>query len=407
MELAEAFQRMGVALGLGLLIGLQRERVGSRLAGIRTFSLTAILGALCAAAGEWAVGAGLVALAALVVAGFLHKQDTDPGLTTEVALLVMFGLGAAAMLGPLPLVIAAGGVVAVLLHLKEQLHGFVAKLGDQELKAIMQFVVVSLVILPALPNKYFGPYNVLNPQRLWLTVVLIVGISLAGFLIYRWFGQRAGSLAAGILGGLISSTATTVSYSRRAKSEPSAARLASVIIMIASTVVFARVMVIVGATAPNFLHAAAPPLAIVLVAATVVSLFLWKKVAAAEKGMPDQGNPAEVRAALFFVGIYALVLIAVAFAKERLGSSGLYAVAILSGLTDMDAITLSVSQMVHDNRLNPSEAWRMILAAGISNLVFKAAIVSTLGPRQLLKPIALAFALTAAAAVAVIFLWPA
>lgn len=407
MELGEAFQRLGVALGLGLLVGLQRERVGSPLAGIRTFSLASLFGALCAVAGAWAIGAGLIALGALVVAGLLQKSENkDPGLTTEVALLLIFALGAAAVLGPLPVVIAAGGTVAVLLHLKEQLHGFVAKLGDKELKAIMQFVLVSLVILPALPNRYFGPYDVLNPQRLWLTVVLIVGISLAGFLIYRWLGERAGSLAAGVLGGLISSTATTVSYARRAKSEVGAAQLAAVIVMIASTVVFARVLVIIGATAPKFLVVAAWPLGILFVAGAVLSLLMWKRVRGGAKGMPEQENPAELKAALFFVGIYAVVLIAVAFAKERLGSGGLYAVAVLSGLTDMDAITLSVSQMALGERLEPSQAWRMILAAGISNLVFKAGIVATVGSRAMLGRVLVAFGVMAAIGVAVILLWP-
>jgi uncharacterized membrane protein (DUF4010 family) len=407
MELSDVFQRLGTALGLGLLVGLQRERSGSPLAGIRTFPLIAILGALCGWIGTWAIGGGFIALAAVIVAAAIqHPDGKNPGITTEIAMLVIFAVGAALAAGPIAPAIAIGGAVALLLHLKEQMHRFAAKLGDQDFTGIMQFVVVSLVILPALPDRYFGPFNILNPHRLWWTVVLIVGISLAGFLIYRFFGKRAGTVAAGILGGLISSTATTVSYARKTKSETGAAPLAAIIILIASTVVFARVLLIIGVTAPSFLPTAALPLTLMFLGAALISVLLWKLDERPSDAMLPQGNPTELKAALLFVAIYALVLMAVAFAKDRFGSSGLYLVAVLSGLTDMDAITLSVSQMVQEGRLNPQEGWRMILTASLSNLVFKTGIVALVGSRQLFKRVAIAFSISAVIGLAIIFLWP-
>ncbi len=407
MEFAEIFQRVGTALGLGFVVGLQRERIGSVLAGIRTFPLISALGILCGLASPYAIAAGLLGLAAVIVAGAIQFQDTkNPGLTTHIAMLVMFGVGAALASQPIAPIVALGGAVAVLLHLKAQLHGFASKLGDQDFKAIMQFVAVSLVILPTLPNRYFGPYDVLNPQRLWLTVVLIVGISLAGFLVYRWFGDRAGTLAAGLLGGLISSTATTVSYARRTKAEAGASTLAAIIIMLASSVVFARVLMIITATAPTFLPAAALPIAVMLVATAAASAALWKRRPSGAPSMAPQENPAQVKTALLFTVIYGVVLVAVAFARSRLGSSGLYLVSILSGLTDMDAITLSVSQMVQDGRLPAASGWRMIVAASLANLAFKAGVVSFLGSRDLFKRIASGFGATAVVGIGMILLWP-
>ena len=407
MELPEIFQRLGTALGLGLIVGLQRERSGAVLAGIRTFPLITIYGTLCAMLGAWSIPAGLIALGIVIYAGGIQQVDEkNPGITTEISMLVMFAIGAALAEGPIAAAIAAGGAVALLLHLKPQMHGFATKLGEQDFKAIMQFVVVSLIILPTLPNRYFGPYNVLNPYKLWITVVLIVGISLAGFLIYRFFGQKAGILAAGFLGGLISSTATTVSYSRRTKSEPTATKVAAVIIMIASTIVFARVLVIIGVTSPAFLPRAALPLGAMFLAGAVISFLMWRRKDTEEAAMPAQGNPTELRAALVFVVIYAAVLLAVAFAKEQLGAGGLYLVAILSGLTDMDAITLSISQMVHARQIEETNGWRLILTAGLSNLIFKACIIAFVGSRPLLKRIIVAFGIALAAGLAIIFFWP-
>jgi uncharacterized membrane protein (DUF4010 family) len=214
MELTVLFQQLGIALGLGLLVGLQRERAASRLAGVRTFPLVTILGTVSALLGQafggWILAAGFLALAGTI---FANKEiesregPADPGLTTEVALLLMFGVGAYLVSGHREAAIAIGGGVAVLLQFKGELHGIVAKLGDNDLKAIMQFALLSLVILPILPNRVYGPFSVLNPRQIWWMVVLIVGISLVGYILYKFSGTGTGVVVNGLLGGVISSTA--------------------------------------------------------------------------------------------------------------------------------------------------------------------------------------------------------
>jgi uncharacterized membrane protein (DUF4010 family) len=307
------------------------------------------------------------------------------------------------MVGPITIAVIIGGMVAVLLHFKPEMHSIARRLEDPDFRAIMQFVLITLVILPILPSQQYGPYNVLNPYKIWLMVVLIVGISLGGYIIYKFFGQKAGTLAGGVLGGLISSTATTVSYARRTAKAPEASALAALVIMVASTIVFARV--IIGASAPHFLRIAAAPIGTVMGGLAVVCLVLWWISSKEPAEMPEQGNPSELKAALIFAGLYALVLLAVAWAKANFGTQGLYVVAILSGLTDMDAITLSLSAMVEQKQVDPVTGWRLILVAAMSNLVFKAGTVAVLGSKRLLGRIALLFGIACGLILAVILFW--
>ena len=265
------------------------------------------------------------------------------------------------------------------------MHAVAAKIGDRDFKAIMQFVLISLVILPVLPNTYFGPYQVLNPQHLWLMVVLIVGISLGAYILYKFFGEKVGTLAGGILGGLISSTATTVSYARRSRQAEGSLPLAAVVISVASCIVFLRVLILINITAPQFLRVAGPPLGIMLGTSGLLAAGLWWASRREQTPMLPQDNPSELRAALLFGILYGAILIGSAAAKDYFGSQGLYAVSIVSGLTDMDAITLSLTQLVNSGSLPVQTAWRMILAASMSNLIFKAMLIAILGGGRLFQ----------------------
>jgi uncharacterized membrane protein (DUF4010 family) len=412
MELAELFQRLGIALGLGLLVGLQRERAGSRLAGIRTFPLVALLGGLCALLGDsfggWVVGAGLAALTIVIVVGnlpMLKTNEEPPGITTEVAMLVMFLVGACVVAGHAAAATAVGGTVAVLLHLKPQMHALAAKIGDRDFTAIMQFALISLVILPVLPNRAFGPLQVWNPFKIWLMVVLIVGISLGGYVIYKFVGPRAGLLANGILGGLISSTATSVSMARLSKQSPAAADQAAFVILAASAIVFVRVAILVGVMGPAFLRSAGGPLAAMFVTLAALGLWNWRGVRGESAPALEQENPSELKPAILFGLLYAVVLLAVAAVKQYFGESGLYAVALLSGLTDMDAITVSITQLVHSAQVAPDTGWRLILVAAMSNLVFKTATVAVLGDRRLLRRTAVSFGITIGVGLMLLGLW--
>ena len=413
MNLTTTFLQFGIALGLGLLVGLQRESVASPLAGVRTFPLITVFGALCALSathfGGWIVAAGLVALAALIfVARLSEFKDTAAagyGLTTEVAMLLMFGVGAYIVVGERIVAIVVGASVAVLLQFKRELHGLTARFSAENLRAIMQFALISLVILPVLPNRTYDPYAVLNPRHIWLMVVLIVGISLSGYILYKFFGESAGLVLGGIMGGLISSTATTVSYAKRTAHAPEGSRLAGVVIMIASTIVFARLLLEVALVAPGFLPFAAPPLVIMFALSALLSLVSWFRVKRSQTSMPEQANPSELKSALFFGAIYAFVLFAVAAAKDWFGNSGLYAVAALSGLTDTDAITLSTAKLVGGQVLQPQVGWRLILIAGMSNLLFKAALIAAIGAKKLLLMIAPLYALVLLTGALLLLFW--
>ena len=409
----DLFQTLAIALGLGLLVGLQRQHQHTRIAGIRTFPLITLFGSLSALLaqdfGGWIVGAGMLATAGIVVVANLmkrHEAQPDVGQTTESAALVMYAVGAYLVLGETTVGVALGATVAVLLHLKETLHRFIARIGQTDLTAVMQFVVISLVILPILPDQEYGPYQVLNPHNIWLMVVLIVGIGLLGYFIYKVLGNKAGTLLGGILGGLISSTATTVSYARRTSQSKGNSQLAAIVIFIASTVAFFRILTEIAIVAPDTLPEVAPPLlAIVgLMCATgLVAYFLNKETG---DHMPEQENPAHLKTALVFGAIYALVILGTAAAKDYFGDSGLYIVAVISGLTDVDAITLSTSRLMNIGNIAPANGWRIILVAALSNIAFKAALVGFLGNKGLLVKVALLFGIVLLGGLLVLLWWP-
>ena len=407
------YQQLGVSLLLGLLVGLQRERAEPSVAGIRTFALISMLGTICAwlglQFGAWVVAGGLIGVAALFVVGYLarlNKHDPDAGLTTEAAGILMYGIGAYVVVGSLPVAVVCGGVLAVLLQWKAPLHQFVARIGDADIKAIMQFVLITLIILPVLPNQTYGPFAVLNPFKIWLMVVLIVGIGLTGYLIYKLVGERAGTLLGGLLGGLISSTATTVSFARHSRRAVAGAEAAALVIMLASTTVFVRVLIEVGTVAPHSFVVLAPPLAAMLLVCGVIAFVSYRRARTRSAQPTEQENPAQLKSALIFGALYAVILLAVAAAKTNFGAQGLYAVAVISGLTDMDAITLSTAQLVEAQRLNGATGWRLILVASLANLVFKAGIVAVLGDRQLLRRVGVRFGWAILGGLLLLFLWP-
>ena len=398
------------------------------MAGLRTFPLITVLGTVSAILatqfGGWIVGAGLLAVVAvLVVAKWIQltRDDTDHGTTTDMAVLLMFAVGALLAIENMTIVaVAIGAGVAVLLQFKPELHGIVHRLGEADLKGIMQFVLITCIILPVLPNKTYGPFDVLNPFETWLMVVLIVGMSLGGYITYKFFGQNAGILLGGFLGGAISSTATTVSSSRQARGGQTRPAVAAIVILVASTVVFVRVLieiaVVVGRTEPDFLRTAAPPIIILMLLTAVPSLLLWIHVRREPAVMAKQENPTQLKSAVFFGGMYAFVLLALAATQQyqqylsytglHMGDAGLYFVAALSGLTDMDAITLSTARLARDgDPMILADGWRMIVIASLSNIAFKTGIVALMANRRLLWQIALLFSLPMAGGVLLLLFW--
>jgi len=397
----DLFQTFGISLAIGLFVGLQRERAAKPLGGVRTFALIALFGTLCGVLapdfGAWIPAAGLVGVTGAIVIGNIIGMRTgaidEPGVTTEIAMLMIFALGAYLAVGQRQVAAALGAVVALLLHAKPLLHSAIMRMGDKDVRAVMQFALITLIILPVAPDRAYGPFDVLNPYNIWLMVVLVSGISLAGYAAYRTLGAKAGVVIGGLLGGAISSTATTVSYARRARGAGSPAGVAALAIILASTVTYVRVLIEITAVAPGFLQDAATPLLALMAASALLAVWMWTLARRADAHLPEQENPAQLRFALVFGLLYAVILFAVAAARERFGQSGLYVVAGLSGLTDMDAITLSTCRLVAQDRLDPNIGWRAIVLAVTSNLVFKAGLAGALGGRALLWRVGWAFGL--------------
>jgi len=422
------FQQLGIAVLLGLLVGLQREHAESGVAGMRTFPLITLLGSLSAMLAihfqdSWVVAAGLLGVAGITVLAHTirPKPDPHPGITTDVAALLMFLVGAFIVVGPMAAAIAVGGCVAVLLQFKPELHGVARKLGDDDLRAIMQFVLITCIILPVLPqvnygprdfltfaavpaDRVHGPLDVINPFEIWLMVVLIVGLSLGGYIFYKFFGRNAGILLGGVLGGAISSTATTVSYARGTRDDPLAARSAAIVILIASAIMYVRLLAAITIVAPSFLATTIAPVMILMLLTLLPALAVWFGVRRQPSQMPEQENPTQLKSAIIFGLMYAGVLFALALAKVYWHGHGLYLVAFLSGLTEMDAITLSTARMSLDDPMVAADGWRMIVVAAMANLVSKAAIAGLLGGVRLFLRIALLFAVPMLGGIAVLFL---
>lgn len=413
-DTAELLQSFGTALGLGLLVGLQREWVQNRVAGIRTFALLSLFGALCGLLGlvygGWVIAAALIAFVSVVIIGHLAEmknQEPDSGLTTEMAMLVMFATGIITIHGHRLIAVVIAGSVMVLLQSKKPLHAMVRRIGEDDLREIARLVLLGLVILPALPNREMGYLDVLNPFAIWLMVVLIVGISLAAYLAGKFLSGTKGTALTGILGGLISSTATTASLARRSRDHGACGISLAAITLIASAIVFVRVIVEVAIAAPAHLQKMLPPLMTMMFWFGLVAAIVHRISEKSGKHVADESPPSELKSAVIFGLLYAVVLLVVAAAREHFGDSGLYIAAAISGLTDMDAITLSTSRLVSTASLDTSTAWRMIIVGGMANMLFKAGLVLVLGARAFIKPVLLGMGVALLGGLALLALWPA
>lgn len=387
------------SLAIGLLIGLERERNPSAKAGLRTFALVSLFGTLIAllaakSNSPWLMIAGLLAVTAMIVAAYINTptENNDPGTTTVAALLICYGLGVLVWFGMPKLAVMLAIATTTLLYFKPELQGMSQQLTRRDLVSILQFSVLSFVILPILPDQNYGPYEAFNPYQSWMMVVLISGLSLAGYVALRWTGQRYGAPLLGFLGGLVSSTATTMLYAKHSKLNEGMLRLSAVVILIASQVVLVRLIVVSGVVSPNILQQLAPVMGLGLLFGLTATLFNWKRLQnTGELPMPETSNPTEIHAALGFGLLFVVVLFCAAWLSDVAGSGGLYIVAIVSGLTDMDAIALSSLRLFNLQKLSSDQAVTSISLAFISNMVFKFGMAASIGGVALAKHIAVGF----------------
>ena len=394
---------LGLALLVGALVGLERERhaaVEKRrgAAGIRTFPLIALVGALCAllspSTGPWLLLAGFLVLAALIGVSHWAEVRTDgahAGITSEVAALLVYLLGAIPFAGALPLDFpsrlvltgAVGAVVMSALALREPLHALAKKFSSEDMYATVRFVLLAAVAFPLLPDRELGPYGVLNPFELGMVVVLIAALSFVGYLAVRILGPHRGIGITGAFGGLVSSTAVALTFSERGREHRALAAPCAVAVALASTVMFPRMLAEVSVIRGPLVPALAPVLVAMLLTGSAGCLLLWMRSRggkADDEAAPRFTNPFRIAQALKLGLVFAAVRLLAAFAHDRFGEGGLYASALLAGLSDVDSITISVSRM-HAAGLADSVAVTAITLAAVGNTLVKLGIAMVVGGR--------------------------
>jgi uncharacterized membrane protein (DUF4010 family) len=392
------------ALLIGLLLGLERERARARedvegFAGIRTFPLFTLAGFLAAAVSgpvPLALPALLIAVAALAVA-FHVVGPEGRGATTETAAILAVVLGAAVGFGHGSLAAEVAIVAALLLTLKAPLHRLAHAVSGDEILAILKFGVVALIVLPLLPDRGFGPYQAVNPRTVGLMVVLLTAVSLAGYLLVRFFGEGKGYALAGLLGGLASSTAVALSFSRKAREVPDRARPLAAGIVLASTVLYARGAIVLMALDGTLGRHLLPRLGILLLAGLAVSVVLLKRA----EGPPapgtvlSLGNPVELGHALLLAGLFAVVLLVARVAQAELGTAGLWAVGAVGGLVDVDSVAVAAARLRQQDVVQVRVAAGAYLLATVSNLLFKGGVTILVGGAPLARQVLPAFGVLA------------
>jgi uncharacterized membrane protein (DUF4010 family) len=417
------FAAFAIALFIGALVGLERElrqdeeiergeRAQRGIGGLRTFILFAQAGAIAAwlshvlATPVVFVGVGAL-VAAIVLAGYLatSRQEGQLGLTTEVAAIVTYLLGGTVVFGYAELAVALAIATSAVLAFKKPLHGAVERIGREDLYAGLKLLIATFIVLPVLPNRALDPWGALNPWQMWWLVILISGLSLVGYGATRWLGAGHGIPLTGLLGGLASSTAVTLELSRRS-AEQSGARLADALaagILLAWATMFARIGVLVAAVNAPLLRPLALPLGVGLVVTAGFAAWHHQRGHAASGAVDEVPltNPFSLTSAIRFALLFAVVLLAVRLVETYLPASGLYAVAALAGVTDVDAITLSVAQP--GGATGAAAAVASIAIAAASNTAVKCGMTFALGAPALARRIAVATAaLLAVVAVAVL-----
>lgn len=384
---------LGIALALGLLIGLERgwqERAaveGSRIAGIRTFGLIGLLGGLwellSRAIGETLLGFAFLALAVVMVVA--HAAETrhskDFGVTTLIAALITFVLGALSMRGEHGIAAAGAVVTAVILNLKPILHSWVQRIEPAELTAALKLLLISVVILPVLPNKGYGPWLALNPHELWFLVVLIAALSFAAYCGIKIAGVERGILLTGFLGGLVSSTAVSIQLARLAE-KVAQTRLIAAGVLVACATMFVRVLVVTAIVNADLLKTLSVPLlAMAVMLFSCAALYARQLKPLALEAL-ELRNPVELGQALQFGLLLGGIFLVTEGAREWLGETGLFLLAALSGVADVDAITISLSRMAATD-LSPRAAGAGIIIASMVNTAVKGFLVALLGGKKL------------------------
>jgi uncharacterized membrane protein (DUF4010 family) len=417
LDFETSLARLAIALAIGLLIGLERgwssreEKEGGRAAGIRTHALSGLLGGVSGQLSSLTDPSvlGLAFLAFALVTGLFHwaemRVDRSVSATGAVASLLGFALGAYAVLGD-PTIAAAAAVASVLLlALKQPLHGWLKRLEWIDIRAVLILATMTFLFLPVLPDYALDPWGALNPAQIWKYAIFICSISFSGYIVTHIFGARTGITIAALAGGIVSSTATTLSLARFARSDPGTSRLAAGGALLSGAVMAARVLLITSTLAPSLLSGIAAPLLTAMAVQLLIGGLYLNQSEAAQTPPMNLHNPFDLVSAFQLAALIGFILLVTAITLQYLGEQALLALAALSGIADVDAITLSLAEMA-DGAEKPQTLMLGILIAASTNAVTKIAISAFVGGRSL----GLWFGLGTLAAVAsgglILILWP-
>jgi uncharacterized membrane protein (DUF4010 family) len=397
----------------GLAIGVERQwsghasGPGARFAGVRTFALLGAIGGLAGRLWVWGAAGPAVALlaaaGALIVMAYFAGSRHDIDATTEVASLVVVAAGMTAGLGQTAIASGVIAVTALLLFEKSRLHDLVGRLEGPEIEAAFRFAVMAVVILPILPEGPFGPLGGVRPRQLWMLVLFFSGLSFAGYLARRLVGESRGYAVTGLLGGLVSSTSVTLSFARLSREHDALHVPLGQGVVAANTVLYARVIVAASVLSPELAVALVPMLAapFLIGAALSTAGFRHARPSEVATGLPP--NPLQLRGALEMALLFQVVLFVVYAVGQRLGTEGLLATAAVVGLTEADALTLSMATSVREARLTDTLAAQAVAVGLLSNTLVKLALTWTVGRGRfrsltvaVLGAMALALALAAA-----------
>lgn len=394
----ELLSSLGVALACGLIVGFERgwqqrgdTAADQRAAGIRTFALAGLAGGLVAALGAdpWLLAAGLLALAGLGALSWQRdvRAGGDVGMTTELALLATYLLGALATAGHRLEAVSAAVIVALMLGFKAEIHATLGRLNRREVHASLQLLLIAVVVVPLLPNRDLGPFAALNPRTIGLLGLLVAGIGFVGYFAVRLLGARVGLLFTAAFGGLSASTAVTLGYARLARRRQASTELLAAGILLACAIMGPRLAIEVAAVNPALLHPLLPGLAALTLGPALGAVRLARGVGA-DAGRAVTGhvelleNPLELRQAIGLAALIAVVFVLVAAARAWLGDAGVYVLAALSGFMDVDAVTLTLADQARGD-LPPATAVRAILLAALVNDLVKGVLALVVGGRRL------------------------
>ena len=397
MDLQLLLSRFAVALGIGLLIGLERGwrmremPSGTRAAGIRTFAASALLGAVIAALAQatgtgagFVLGAGVAAFAAVITI-FCREENRETGsysATTAIAAILTFALGGYALIGDMRVAGAAAVATAGILAAREDIHRWVARITWPELRSALVLLAMTFIVLPVMPDDPIGPFGGVNPREIWLIAIVLAGVSFLGYIGVRLLGAQQGILISGVAGGLASSTAVTVANARHAAAAEGTADLLAAGVALATTVSFLRVIAIVAALQPSLLSLVAPPLLAATIVTVVLSLLPLRSRSRRNK-IPQRTvfrNPFSFWSVVGFAIFLGVIVVAGRVISERAGVTGAIAGAAAMGLADVDAITVSMTRLVPQT-LSQQSAVFAILSAVATNVLSKLAIGTVLGSR--------------------------